>query len=97
MNERNYYTSERNAQMLIALMKHHKVRKVIASPGTTNLCLVGSLQQDSYFEMYSCADERSAAYIACGLAQESGGTGCTYVYRGNCLAQLSAKAHRSIL
>lgn len=31
-----------------------------------------SLQQDSYFELYSSVDERSAAYIACGLAAESG-------------------------
>lgn len=68
----HYYTNERNAQMLIALMKAHNVRKVIASPGTTNLCLVASLQQDPYFEMYSSADERSAAYMACGLAAESG-------------------------
>ena len=30
------------------------------------------MQNDSFFEMYSAADERSAAYIACGLAAESG-------------------------
>lgn len=67
-----YYTSERNTQMLIYLMKAHGVRKIVASPGTTNVCLVGSLQQDDFFEIYSSVDERSAAYIACGLAAESG-------------------------
>lgn len=30
------------------------------------------MQNDSYFEMYSSVDERSAAYLACGLAAESG-------------------------
>ena len=46
-----YYTTERNAQIVIALMKAHGVKKVIASPGTTNIALVASLQQDSFFEM----------------------------------------------
>lgn len=66
------YTSEKHTQILIALLKAHGIRKVIASAGTTNLCLVGSLQSDPYFEIYSSVDERSAAYIACGLAAESG-------------------------
>lgn len=67
-----YYTDERNAQILIALMKAHGIRKVIASPGTTNICLVASLQQDHDFQVYSSVDERSAAYMACGMAAESG-------------------------
>ena len=66
------YTSERNVQILIALMKHHGVKRVVASPGTTNITFVASLQNDPFFEMYSAADERSAAYIACGLAAETG-------------------------
>lgn len=68
----HYYTSERNVLIVIALMKAHGIRKMIASPGTTNLTLIASLQQDSFFEMYSAPDERSAAYMACGLAAESG-------------------------
>lgn len=65
------YTVERNAQILISLMKKHNVRKVVVSPGATNVCFVASIQQDPYFEIYSSVDERSAAYIACGLAEES--------------------------
>lgn len=68
----NYYTDEKNVQVLVALLKKHGIRKVIASPGSANAALVGSLQYDSYFEMYSSVDERSAAYMACGLAAESG-------------------------
>lgn len=67
-----YYTVERNVQIVISLLKEYNVRKVIVSPGTTNITFVASIQQDSYFEMFSAADERSAAYIACGLAAESG-------------------------
>ena len=66
------YSEERNVQIVISLLKSHGIRKVIASPGTTNMHLVGSLQNDSFFEMYSCVDERSAAYMACGMAEESG-------------------------
>lgn len=66
------YTNETNILTLIALLKHHGIRKVIASPGTTNITFVGSVQQDDYFEVYSAVDERSAAYMACGLAAESG-------------------------
>lgn len=68
----NHYTNARNVQIVIALMKAHGVKKVVASPGATDLAIVASLQQDPYFEMYSSIDERSAAYIACGMAAESG-------------------------
>ena len=68
----HYYTDERNAQIVLALMKKHGIRRVIASPGTTNICLVASMQQDPWFEMYSAPEERSAAYMACGLAAETG-------------------------
>lgn len=67
-----YYTDEKNAQILIALLKKSGIRKVIASPGTTNMSLVVSMQNDPFFEMFSSVDERSAAYLACGLAAESG-------------------------
>ena len=67
-----HYTDEANVQILIALMKHHGVRRVVASPGTTNITFVASLQQDPFFQLFSAADERSAAYIACGLAAETG-------------------------
>lgn len=66
------YSAERNFQILISLMKLHGVRRVICDPGTTNISLVASLQSDSFFELYSSVDERSAAYMACGMAAESG-------------------------
>lgn len=67
-----FYTNERNTQILIALMKANNIKKMVASPGTTNIAFVSSIQNDSFFEIYSSVDERSAAYIACGLAAESG-------------------------
>lgn len=66
------YANERSVLILISLLKAHGIKKIIASPGATNVSVVASLQSDPFFEMYSCFDERSAAYMACGLAAESG-------------------------
>lgn len=67
-----FFSAERNTQMLIALLKGHGIKRIIASPGTTNVNFVGSVEDDPFFEIYSCVDERSAAYMACGLAAETG-------------------------
>ena len=66
-----YYSDEKNVQILISLLKQHGIKRIIASPGSTNVTFVGSVQQDPFFEIYSCVDERSAAYMACGMAAES--------------------------
>ena len=67
-----FYSSEVNVQILIALMKAHGVRRIIISPGTTNVAFEASVRSDSYFRLFSSADERSAAYMACGMAAETG-------------------------
>lgn len=67
-----YYSKDTNICLVLDLLKAHGVRKVIASPGATNTSMVASMQADGWFEMYSSVDERSAAYMACGLAEESG-------------------------
>lgn len=67
-----YYTEEKQTQIIISLLKKNGIRKIIASPGTTNMAFIGSIQKDEFFEIFSSVDERSAAYIACGLAAESG-------------------------
>lgn len=66
-----YYTNERNKQIIIYLLKKYGIKKVVVSPGATNFALVGSMQHDSFFEMYSCVDERAAAYMAIGMAEKS--------------------------
>ena len=65
------YSNEKNVLLMVALLKEHGIRKVVASPGTTNITLIGSLSHDPFFQIYSCVDERSAAYMACGMAEES--------------------------
>ena len=72
MDQKFYYTNERNVQIVIALLKAHGIHKVIASPGTTNMTFVVSIENDPWFQIWSSVDERSAAYLACGMAAETG-------------------------
>lgn len=67
-----FFTNEKNTLILISLLKAHGIRNIVASPGSTNTAFVGSIQNDPFFRVFSSVDERSAAYIACGLAAESG-------------------------
>ncbi len=64
------YTDEKNVLLLIALLKANNIKHVIVSPGTTNFTFVASLQNDDFFKLYSCVDERGAAYMACGMTME---------------------------
>lgn len=66
------YTVEQNVQIVISLLKAYGIRRVIVSPGTANVSFVGSIQCDDFFTLYSCIDERSAAYMACGMSAETG-------------------------
>jgi 2-succinyl-5-enolpyruvyl-6-hydroxy-3-cyclohexene-1-carboxylate synthase len=66
------YTDDRNAQIVLALLKKYNIRKIVVSPGTKNVPIAMSVQRDPFFEVYSVVDERSAAYFATGLVFESG-------------------------
>ncbi len=67
-----HYTAEKNVQVVVSLLKAYGIKRVVASPGATNVTFVVSVQFDPFFEVYSCVDERSAAYMACGIADETG-------------------------
>jgi 2-succinyl-5-enolpyruvyl-6-hydroxy-3-cyclohexene-1-carboxylate synthase len=66
------YSEELSVQILLSLLKAHGIKKIIASPGAQNFSLLCSMKYDGEFEMYSCVDERSAAYMACGMAEATG-------------------------
>ena len=70
--QKHYYTDEKNAQIVIALLKAHGIKRVIASPGTTHMAFLGSIQYDPWFKIWSAIDERHAAFLAVGMAAESG-------------------------
>lgn len=66
------YTDDKNAQIVLALLKKYNIRKIVVSPGTTNVPIARAVQTDPFFEGYSAVDERGAAYLAGGLAFASG-------------------------
>jgi 2-succinyl-5-enolpyruvyl-6-hydroxy-3-cyclohexene-1-carboxylate synthase len=68
---KTYFSAQRNVQIVISLLKQNGIKRVVTSPGMTDVAINISLQHDPYFELYSCVDERSAAYMACGMAAET--------------------------
>jgi 2-succinyl-5-enolpyruvyl-6-hydroxy-3-cyclohexene-1-carboxylate synthase len=50
----------------------HGVKKVVIAPGSRNAPLIFAFTALPYMECLSIADERSAAYFALGMAQQSG-------------------------
>ena len=62
------YTDDKNAQVVLALLKKYGIRKIVSSPGMTNVPIARSAQNDPFFEVHSVVDERSAAFYAGGLA-----------------------------
>jgi 2-succinyl-5-enolpyruvyl-6-hydroxy-3-cyclohexene-1-carboxylate synthase len=66
------YTDDKNAQVVLALLKKYNIRKIVVSPGTTNVPIARAVQFDPFFEVYSAVDERGAAYLAGGLAFATG-------------------------
>lgn len=66
-----HYSTDKNVQMLLYILKKNNIKRVIVSPGSMHFDFVGSVQQDSDFEVFSAVDERGAAFMACGMATES--------------------------
>ena len=68
----NLYCDEKDILQLVALLKEHNIKRAVVSPGSTNISFAACLLYDKDFEVYSSVDERSAAYMACGIAAETG-------------------------
>lgn len=65
------YANNKMLLHLISLLKQFGIRKIVVSPGVRHIPLVHSLEQDYFFELFSVVDERSAAFFAIGLIQQS--------------------------
>lgn len=58
-------------QYLVAMLKAYGINKIISCPGTQNSNFNSIVQEDSFFKCYSVVDERSACYMATGIAYET--------------------------
>ena len=61
-----------NINIIVQLLKQNHIRKIVISPGGTNIPFVRAVQDDPNFECYSVVDERSAVYFAIGLYLQCG-------------------------
>ena len=64
------YSSLKNIQIIVTLLKKYNVRHIVISAGTRHTPLVCSVEQDSFFKTYSIVDERSASFFAIGLIEK---------------------------
>jgi 2-succinyl-5-enolpyruvyl-6-hydroxy-3-cyclohexene-1-carboxylate synthase len=62
--------AHKNVRILLSLLKQYDIRHFVISPGSRNIPLVKSVEDDPFFTCYSVVDERSAAYFAVGLTLE---------------------------
>lgn len=65
------FSDNKMVLQLMSLLKQYGVRQIVVSPGSRHFAFVHSLEADSYFKLYSVVDERSAAFFALGLIQQT--------------------------
>lgn len=66
------YANNKLVQHILYLLKANQIRKIVISPGSRHFPLSHSIENDSFFQPFSVVDERSAAFFALGLIQQSG-------------------------
>lgn len=64
------YSSLKNIQILVSLLKKYNVKNIVISAGTRHTPFVYSVEHDNFFKTYSVVDERSASFFAIGLIEE---------------------------
>jgi len=63
-------SDKRPVQDFIVLLERHRVRHVIITPGSRNAPFIISLSNHSTIKAHSIVDERSAAFVGLGMAQQ---------------------------
>jgi 2-succinyl-5-enolpyruvyl-6-hydroxy-3-cyclohexene-1-carboxylate synthase len=63
-------SDKKPVQDFIQLLAQHGIQEVIICPGSRNAPFSISLSSDKRFNVHSIVDERSAAFIALGMAQQ---------------------------
>jgi 2-succinyl-5-enolpyruvyl-6-hydroxy-3-cyclohexene-1-carboxylate synthase len=62
------YTSKRSVQVLAHLLQQYGISDIVISPGSRNAPLAIHFSEIESFKCYSIVDERSAAFVAMGMA-----------------------------
>jgi 2-succinyl-5-enolpyruvyl-6-hydroxy-3-cyclohexene-1-carboxylate synthase len=59
-----------HAQQIILLFKERGIKNIVISPGSRNAPLTIGFSENNFFNCYSIVDERCAAHVALGIAQQ---------------------------
>ncbi|MEP0480241.1 MAG: thiamine pyrophosphate-binding protein, partial [Nonlabens sp.] len=59
-----------HAQQVVLLFKERGIKNIVISPGSRNAPLTIGFSENDYFNCYSIVDERCAAHVALGMAQQ---------------------------
>jgi len=65
------YPRIKSAQSIINLLQQKKIKDIIITPGSRNAPLTIGFTENSFFKPYSIVDERSAAFFALGISQQT--------------------------
>ena len=66
------HTDKKGIRLLVAICKAKGLKDIVISPGSRNAPLVIEFTRDKAFRCLVVPDERSAAFVAMGMAQQSG-------------------------
>ena len=67
----NEYSTIPLAQTVVAYCQLKNIQHIVISPGSRNAPLTKGFVSNPYFKTYSIVDERSAAFFALGIAQQT--------------------------
>jgi len=66
------HTDKKGIRLLVAICKAKGLKNIVISPGSRNAPLVIEFTRDTAFRCLVVPDERSAAFVALGMSQQSG-------------------------
>ncbi|DAB19857.1 TPA: hypothetical protein CPT81_07725 [Candidatus Gastranaerophilales bacterium HUM_20] len=69
---KNELQNYKTVQYVVAMLKAYGIKNIISSPGCQNAMFNLIVQEDDFFNCISVTDERSAAFMATGIAEQTG-------------------------
>lgn len=81
--------SKQHITDLAGLLRRYQVRHVVICPGSRNAPLIQVFQRDELFKCHSIVDERSAGYVALGMAKQSGQPAAVITTSGTAVLNLA--------
>jgi len=82
------YSSKENINILTRLLVEYNIGHVVVCPGSRNAALVHNFNESPYIECHPVTDERSAAFVALGMALKTDEIIAVCVTSGSALLNL---------